>query len=276
LPSDIRRLALPYLSVLEARLERAGNPDPGLPSRLLKHYVLGLSDPKTLVAIFEASKPTLPQAQRIIKSDQDLAKIALAVAYGTNAKDEAFLTAMGKVFECLPALEDATPSQVREEPSLFDLVTSSTPTISSTTISDLVDSFSPSALSTALDALDVHLASAETFLRYSAPVPLSWFLTSHRDVSAQRTWATRMARTSASGGGGRVGNEGEFESEDEWVGLMEDMAALGSNGDDEEEEQDALRKPFWLIKREELLRIFFGGLLAAGSASASPLMRFAR
>ena len=259
LPSDIRALVLPYLSVLESRLERAGTPDPELSNRHLYEYVLELASANALdflVPIFDASKPTLFEGQRLIKSDEDLARLALACLYGSTDATSEGQASMGRIFECLPAFDE---SLLPPSHNLFHLSSPITPT----TLFAALHSFPPASLSRALDALDLHLATAETFLRYSVPGPLSWFLTSHDDAKAQRSWATRMARTSASGGGGRTGDEGEFESEDEWEGLMEEMEGLVEGAEEQE-----MRKAFWLLEKEEVLRIFFGGLLASGSESA--------
>ena len=259
LPSDIRALVLPYLSVLESRLERAGTPDPELSNRHLYEYVLELASANALdflVPIFDASKPTLFEGQRLIKSDEDLARLALACLYGSTDATSEGQASMGRIFECLPVFDE---SLLPPSHNLFHLSSPITPT----TLFAALHSFPPASLSRALDALDLHLATAETFLRYSVPGPLSWFLTSHDDAKAQRSWATRMARTSASGGGGRTGDEGEFESEDEWEGLMEEMEGLVEGAEEQE-----MRKAFWLLEKEEVLRIFFGGLLASGSESA--------
>lgn len=265
LPSDIRRLVLPYLSVLESRLERAGTPDPELSNRLLYEYVLELASTNQLdhlVAIIDASKPTLPRGERLIKSDEDLARLALASLYGSTDSSTDALISMGKIFECLPAFTETETSGTEGEPpaTLFHSpghpVGATTPTALFATL----QSFTPLSLSLSLDALDIHLADAEILSRYSAPVPLSWFLATHDDPKAQRAWATRMARTSATGGGGRAGDEAEFESEDEWEALMEDMVALTEKG-----EPDGISKAFSRLERDDVLRIFFGGLLAAGS-----------
>lgn len=264
--SDIRRLVLPYLSVLESHLERAGTPDLNLSNSLLYSFILELSSsisPTTteeelklqnLVSIFEASKPTLPRPQRVIKSDSDLARLALACLYGTRSTTSNAIVSLGKVFECLPAFESETSSS--QPTTLVSLLATSSNTTPPTSQSlfALLKPFSTESLSLSLDTLDVHLSTAETFSRYSSPVPLSWFLTSHNNPQAQRAWATRLARTSASGGGGRSGDEAEFESEDEWVGLMEEMVALGEEG-----------RAFEKVGKDELLKIFFGGLLGAGS-----------
>ncbi|SCV68722.1 BQ2448_843 [Microbotryum intermedium] len=269
--TSIRRLVLPYLSVLEARLERLGQPDPTLSSRLLIDYLLGLaaSTPPQLallVAVIEASKPTLSSATRLIKSDEDLARLALACIYGCRDSSAETLVWFGKIFECLPAFNEAfndgaTSSSVPKM-TLYSLVSSSAsaaPTPKALYASLIP--FDASRLSASLDILDLHLAQAEVFSRYSCAVPLSWFLTSHNDLKAQKAWATRLARTASTGGGGKQDEEGEFESEDEWVALMEDMVAF-THG--REEQGDGLRKAFGLLSEEDVLRIFFGGLIAAG------------
>ena len=91
LAADIRRLVLPYLSVIESRLERAGTPDPSFGARLLHEYVLELP-PALLVTVFEASKPTLPRGERLVKADADLARLALACLYGCQDATGAALT----------------------------------------------------------------------------------------------------------------------------------------------------------------------------------------
>ncbi|GAA5983715.1 hypothetical protein JCM5350_000680 [Sporobolomyces pararoseus] len=273
LATTIRRLVLPYLSVLESRLERAGTPDSTITNRLLYDYVLSLSsnshDLDLLHAVFESSKPTLPTGSRIIKDDKDLAKIAIASLYGSPSTDEPSIVAMGKIFECLPAFSDTTSSP-SSDIDLFSLATSPSSDFSSPkTIFSALSSASPASLSYSLDLLDLHLSQLETFSRYSSPTPLSWFLTSHHSESAQRAWATRLARTAASGGGGHRGNAAEFESEDEWMGLGEVLRDLT---DSQGEERDGsgkkgMGKAFWLLKEDEVWKIFFGGLLGAGRFS---------
>lgn len=264
--SAVKRLVLPYLSVLESQLERAGSPDPVPPTRLLYDYILSLPSSlppqlQSLVAIFEASKPTLSKAARIVKSDEDLARLAIASLYGCRATDADSLVLMSKVFECLPAFNDSAANPTSRPPrTILSLFPPHSELPSPASLFGALQPFAPNALSVALDTLDLHLTTAETFSRYSCPVPLSWFLLTHRDSKAQRAWATRMARTSASGGGGRAGNEAEFESEDEWVALMEEMVSLTEGKD----RADGMKKAFWLLEREEVLRIFFGGLLASG------------
>ncbi|GAA5969253.1 hypothetical protein JCM11641_007529 [Rhodosporidiobolus odoratus] len=318
LATTLRRLVLPYLSVLESRLERSGTPDPALPTRLLYEYLLSLSSspqqrPRnegfaSLLAIFEASKPTLPQGARIVKNDADLARLALACLYGApGTPSEEQVVTMGRIFECLPAFPDealsppsspslASPSTSNPaEETLFSLTSSSSssssPPSASTYLTHLRP-LPPSSLSTSLDLLDLHLSQLESLLRYSCPVPLSWFLRSYKDEQMQRDLAVRLARTAAGGGGGAwtsgraagstggtEGSGGEFEGEDEWVGLMiflgegTGVAGSGDQGVDGDEEERRKRsekgmgRAFWKLSREEVLRIFFGGLLGAGRFS---------
>ncbi|GAA5955614.1 hypothetical protein JCM10213_001586 [Rhodosporidiobolus nylandii] len=292
LATTLRRLVLPYLSVLESRLEREGAPDAGgAAERLLYEYLLSLPSARgrrdgmdLLLAVFEASKPTLPSGARIVKNDADLARLALACLYGFGGGDaggrppsEGEVVAMGRIFECLPAFDVASSSSspaAGEEVNLFALPASClTP---SALFASLAPA-SPARLSTLLDTLDLHLSQLEAFLRYSCPTSLAWFLSSSSSRTAQLAWATRLARTAATGGAGawraaNAGAEGEFESEDEWVGLMEFMAeATGTAGDPAEDEGERRRKglgrAFAELGREEVLRIFFGGLLGAGRFS---------
>ena len=112
---DITSLVMPYLFVLEARAERAGTPDPSLPTRLLYEYIL--TAPLDLVAaIFDASKPTLPTSQRIIKNDEDMAKLALACLYASDSLTE--WPTMSSIFECLPVWDVRENEDPNDEAAL--------------------------------------------------------------------------------------------------------------------------------------------------------------
>ncbi|KAJ7092591.1 secretory pathway protein Sec39-domain-containing protein [Mycena epipterygia] len=256
LAKDIWRLVMPYLFVLESRAERAGNPDPTIRTRILYEYLLNVPL-ETSAAVFEASKPILPTAQRIIQNDEDMARLALACLYGSNSLNE--WTIMNQIFECLPAWnitrdddqEDAADTTVV---SLGAFVTPST-TRPRCTASDLLIFFQPlplSSLSRALDILDIHLESGEILSRWSVPAPLRWFLQSNSDVSEQRAWANRMARRAG-------GSEDKLNSLDDWEWLLEDMLKLTGKGD------SGLRGAFGLLSQDEVLRIFLSGLLSTGN-----------
>ena len=52
-------------------------------------------------AIFKVSNPTLAAAQRLIRDDEDVARVALACLYGSSNLDRR--STMSRIFECLPA-----------------------------------------------------------------------------------------------------------------------------------------------------------------------------
>ncbi|KNZ75640.1 Neuroblastoma-amplified sequence [Termitomyces sp. J132] len=253
---DIPRLVLPYLFVLESRAEREGNPDPELPNRLLYEYIL--SAPLEITAgIFEASKPTLPPSQRLIKDDQDIVRLALACLYGSDSLNE--WSTMSRIFECLPAWdiprdedndEDVTDTTIS---SLGAFVAPSTDH-SRCTASDLLVFFKPlsiASLSRALDILDVHLESGEILSRWSVPAPLRWFLQSNGDIKEQRAWANRMARRAG-------GSDDQLDSKEDWEWLLEDMLKLTGKGD------TGLPGAFGLLTRDDIMQLFMSGLLSTG------------
>jgi hypothetical protein len=257
--NDITRLVMPYLYVLESRAERSGQPELTLVDRLLYGYIL--TAPLELVgAVFEASKPTLPSTQRIIRNDEDMVRLALACLYGSDNLDR--WATMSAIFECLPAWDisrdDESDGDAAETTlsSLGAFVTPST-TRPQCTPSDLLVFFDPlpiMSLSRALDILDVHLESGEILSRWSVPAPLRWFLQSRNDANAQRACATKMSRRASDG-------ENELNTQEDWGYLLEDMLKLATTG------ETGLRGAFGLLPHNEIARIFLNGLLGCGSES---------
>ena len=257
LARDISRLVMPYLFVLETRSERAGIPDPTLPARILYDYIL-TTTLENAAAIFDASKPTLPSGQRLIKNDEEMVRVALACLYGNDSLDE--WSTMSSIFECLPVWDVVKDEDGNEDTadttvaSLGAFVTPTTNTLKFTA-RDLLTFFSPlpfTSLSRALDILDVHLESGEILARWCVPAPLRWFLQSNGDVKEQRAWANRMAR--------RAGGKTEQPNDrDDWEWLLSDMLKLTGNGDPD------FRGAFCLLMREEVSGIFLAGLLTTGS-----------
>ncbi|KAF9518305.1 hypothetical protein BS47DRAFT_1375413 [Hydnum rufescens UP504] len=261
---DIRRLVMPYLYVLEARRERAGKHDPDLPSRYLYEYIL--SAPLDLCgAIFEASKPTTPSSLRIIRKDEDLARLALASLYGSENLTQ--WPTMSNIFECLPewAADNGVDGGAEAETTLSSLssfVQPSTTRARPAPPSDLFLFFSPlpaPALSRALDILDVHLECGEILARWNVPAPLVWFLQSAQDERQQRARAIRMARSASFGVAGEdVEREKLIDNEGAYTGLLKDMLKLvGSSS-------SVARGAFRLLGREEVTKIFFSGVLSSG------------
>lgn len=251
----IQKVVNPYLFVLESREERQGNPDPSIPTRLLYDYIL--QAPLDIVAgLFEASKPTLPPAQRLLRNDEDMARLALACLYGSDSLND--WPTMSQIFECLPAwnIQDAEEEGDEADTTIASLAAYVVPSTSQprVTPSDIYVFFRPlplTALSRTLDFLDVHLESGEIFSRWSVAAPLRWFLQSHANVSEQRAWANRMAR--------RAGGSGDrLESQEDWEWLLEDMLKLSGSGD------SGLKGAFCLLDQSEIHRIFLSGLLSSG------------
>lgn len=254
---DIQRLVMPYLFVLESRAERAGKPDVSLPTRLLYDYILNA--PLGIVAaIFEASKPTLPQGRRVIRDDEAMARLALACLYGSDRIDD--WPTMSRIFECLPAWD--TPEEDGDEVDEADTTIASlgafvTPSATRprATPSDLLIFFTPlptSSLSRALDVLDVHLESGEILARWSVPAPLRWFLQSNSNISEQRARANRMARRANA-------SDDKLETQEDWEWLLEDMLKLSGSG------ESGSRSAFCLLSKDDIIRIFLSGLLCTGS-----------
>ncbi|KAF8641229.1 hypothetical protein AX17_000863 [Amanita inopinata Kibby_2008] len=264
LPKDITHLVMPYLFVREARAERAGNPDPSLPNRLLYDYIL--SSPLQMVAaIFEASKPTLPAAQRLIRDDEDVARLALACLYGSDSLTE--WSTMSHIFECLPAWNLEGDQDIDKDvidATIVSLGIFVTPSTSQPrcTAQELFAFFKPlpvASLSQALDILDVHLESGEIFARWNVPAPLRWFLQSNSDASEQRAWANRMTR--------RAGDtEDQPRTLGYWEWLLEDMLKLAGSGD------TGIKGAFGLLSQEDVMHIFFSGLLSTGIFSIAQSM----
>lgn len=254
---DISRLVMPYLFVAESRAERAGHPDPALATDALYGYILRA--PLALVrAVFDASKPTLPPAERVIRGDADMVRLALACLYGSDSLDE--WATMSAIFECLPAWE--TRAEQEDEADAAETTIASlgalvTPTTGRPrcTPADLLVFFQPlpsTSLSHALDILDVHLESGEILARWGVPAPLRWFLQSNADFQEQRAWANRLARRADAA-------EERLETQEDWEWLLEDMLKLV--GSDEGDSRGA----FCLLSRDDIVRIFFSGLLSTGS-----------
>ncbi len=255
---DIRRLVLPYLYVLESRAEREGKADAELVDRMLNGAILDLSLHLALPC-FEASKATLPAAQRLIKDDQTVARLALAVLYGS---DESAWSTMSAIFECLPVWDvsgrDPDSDQEAMETTLDSLAAFIRPTVQGEThdARTLFWFFKPlpfSSLSRALDILDVHLESGEILARYDVRVYMRTLLQSARDKTEQVTLAEKMVRRSRG------------MDERNWITLWEDMGRLQGG------EDTLLRGAFGMLSSEELMRILLHGLLSAGSESSSQL-----
>jgi len=258
---DIRRLVLPYLSVLDSRYERLSSTvtpvdqqiiESNLSQPLLYTYIL--QSPLSLaLPVFEASKPTItPTSNRIIRTEEDLARLALAYLYGSNLTEGWEM--MSSIFECLPdwgSERDETSDEA--DTTITCLAAFFAPSTTKTvTPEELFVFFKPlhsGALSRALDVLDAHLEGGEVLAKWGVQAPLGWFLRSSGDKAEQKARAVMMAR------------RGGAENEEEWRTLLDDMLKLGRDV----EHVGSVRGAFGLLDRREIVRVYFEGLLSHGS-----------
>lgn len=258
--NDIRRLVLPYLYVLQSRSERAGNNDPDLVERMLFSAILEL--PLSLaLPCFEASKATMPMHQRLIKDDQAVARLALAILYGSDALNA--WSTMSAIFECLPVWEDSSTGDRELDSeavattleSIASFMKPSTTHQSMHAPKDLFMFFRPlpfSSLSKAIDILDLDLESGEILNKWNLNIYLRELLQFAYDHDEQLRLAEKLVRKQAAGSG----------TERMWLDLWHDMVRLQGRGDESNiMKGGALGE----LTREEMMSVFLSGLLAAGS-----------
>ena len=253
--SDVRRLVLPYLYVLESRAEREGKADTHLVERLLHDAVLSLPLHKAL-PVFEASKATIPMTERLLRNDQNVARLALACLYGSDERE--VWSTMSGIFECLPVWDvsggDLESDKEATATTLDSIATFVRPHSSSDkppSAQDLFIFFAPlpfASLSRALDILDVHLESGEILARWNTAVQLRFLLQSARNKQDQTQLAEKMIRRQAG-----------MKDLAKWTKLWEDMCRL-NGGDDA-----LLRGAFGTLSIEEMMRVYLSGILGSGS-----------
>lgn len=257
--SDVRRLALPYAFVLEAKAERAGRPEPDLHSQMLRQWMFrSVSSANRLplvTTLIQRSKPDMDQAKRLIKDDLELARVALSVVYGNPSTSH--WPEVSAIVDCLPALSSAAPEGSTATTPL--LVASAAPRPEE--LYQRLLQFSSSDLSRAMDALDVHVEQAEILERWHAPVRLSWFSQHAHDAAAQKSLALKLVNSAC-----RAFQRGEdwLENQDDWEALMEDLVRLARPG---KEVDPDLWPALGQLDQQEVLDLFFKGLLRSGGLS---------
>lgn len=243
--NDMRALALPWLQLC-ARRQKQDRLE-----QLLYDWILRHADLASCTVILENSKPTLPHEDRIIQDDEDVARMALAVIYASKADDA--VNDFVRIFECLPIFDTwEAGEQAEGEP------TSVAPLFpASGECADLfkaLQSVGPHGLTQMMDTLQVHLGTAETLSRYHASVPMQWYLTEHSVETKQRL-CTRMASQAA--GGVETGGR-QFDSDNDWRELLDDMMQLRG-------EDDGVKGIFAELDQAEIFETFFSSLLRCGS-----------
>ncbi|KAF9285514.1 hypothetical protein BGZ68_003793 [Mortierella alpina] len=299
---DIRRLVLPYLTVVIPRRWQRGDsthvPGQGLPAGLdarnpmsyLYAYLLSQS-PNHLSwvgAVVEASKPVYEEEERIISSDMDLSWLTLSCMYGCRTVDD--WKVMSDMIVCLPMFEqtedvDEAVDKVRRAELRKDIfiaargggdrqstglaIAQDRPRIPQQL--DPLNMFpafvkyapTQGLMQHALDTLEKNLTAAETLARYDLPVQLSWFLENSDSEASQLQMVTKMARL-ASGGPEKMGER--FESEDEWMLLLEDLIRLrgGEQGGG----------VLGLVSEQDIYREYLAGVLSCGKFELAKAILF--
>ncbi|KAF9201793.1 hypothetical protein BGZ49_008001 [Haplosporangium sp. Z 27] len=284
---DIRRLVLPYLTVVIPRRWQRKDPihtpgqglpqgqDPSNPMSYLFAYLLTQS-PNHLSwvgAVIQASKPVYELEERIISDDMDLSWLTMSCMYGCRTVND--WKVMSDMIVSLPVFEqteevDEAVDKVRRAELRKDIFVSidghaaSALTHDRPRIPQQLDplnmypafvKYAPTQglMQHALDTLEKHLTAAEMLARYDLPVQLSWFLENSDSEASQLQMVTKMARL-ASGGPERMGER--FDSDDEWMLLLEDLIRLrgGEQGDG----------VLGLVSEQDIYREYLAGVLSCG------------
>ena len=266
---DLKRLALPYLAVLESRAERAGEEGSVAINEILFQWMLAKAGSAAtyvlLPPIFAASKATLPKSSRMIKRDEDVVRLALACIYANP--DTSSWTHANAIFETLPASNAAETTRTPSWP--LDGRGADAHVQASEAYAALLPV--PSVdLAHLVDCTDLHLEAAEIFAKWNCSMPLPFFARLSSSAPLQRQWAERLAKTSASavstsanGRTSRLG--GDFEHEDEWITLLDDLCRLAGSPDGYGDHQP--RPAFGLLSKADVAGIFYSGLLSSASES---------
>ncbi|KAG0299220.1 hypothetical protein BGZ98_010243 [Dissophora globulifera] len=298
---DVRRLVLPYLTVVIPRRWRRHDPihvpgeglpngqDPQNPMSYLYAYLLSQS-PNHLSwvgAVVQASKPVFEPEERIISNDMDLSWLTMSCMYGCRTVND--WKVMSDMIVCLPMFEqtedvDETVDKMRRAELRNDIFISGTigdpkqhhrhNSNGNSRIAQQLDplnmypafvKYAPTQglMQHALDALEQNLTAAETLARYDLPVQLSWFLENSDSESMQLQMVIKMARL-ASGGPERMGER--FESDDEWMLLLEDLIRLrgGEKGGG----------VLGLVSEQDIYKEYLAGVLSCGKFELAKAILF--
>ncbi|KAI7863811.1 secretory pathway protein Sec39-domain-containing protein [Spinellus fusiger] len=196
-------------------------------------------------AVFEQSKPTLPREERIIKDDVDLSRLVLAILYSSSGTMEYLV----RIFECLPIFEE---SHGATEDLLSATAMDSLFLLAETPLGmfTALQTVGTRALTHIMDSLQSHLMAAEVLERYHATVPLRWYL-SDQTGETQRQLCVRMASQAA---GGVESGGAQFDRDDDWRELLDDMLRLYDEG----------QGIFGKIDPSDIMEIFYSSLLRCG------------
>ncbi|KAI7899664.1 secretory pathway protein Sec39-domain-containing protein [Cokeromyces recurvatus] len=241
---DMTRLALPWIEVSKRKIKE-DDEEEEKGEILLYRWLLAPTIVNNhldwLCSIFEMSKPTIPVEDRIIKDDLDLSRLILAIVYSSGELMDYLI----RLFECLPIFE-----QVDDDEPLVEMAQIFPKADSPFNLFLELQSIGSYGLTRMMDTLQNHLGSAEVLARYHASVPLRWFL-EDQSLEAQRHLCIRMA--SRASGGVESGGV-QFDRDDDWRELLDDMLRLCDHG----------QGIFGKLDSTEIIEIFFSTLLRCG------------
>ncbi|GAA5797193.1 hypothetical protein HPULCUR_002572 [Helicostylum pulchrum] len=242
---DMLRLALPWIKVSKKRAHKEDAKEEKndfllyrwlLDTAVVDHHL------DWCCSIFEMSKPSIPAEDRIIKDDLDLSRLVLAIVYSSDGSMEYLV----RLFECLPIFADIVEN--KDEPvNMADMIA-----LADTPLGLFLELQNVGAygLTQMMDTLQNHLGSAEVLARYHASVPLRWYL-QDQPAEAQRQLCIRMSSQAA---GGVESGGAQFDRDDDWRELLDDMVRLCDEG----------QGIFGKLDPTEILEIFFSSLLRCG------------
>ncbi|CAG8447009.1 7916_t:CDS:2 [Scutellospora calospora] len=249
--NDVRHYIMPFLNMLpERRARKSEYPDNNNkylhPTDLLYKYILDLSltNLDWCYLLFEASKPTLLAEERIITSDEDLARVALACLYGKTSTND--LDIQKRISECLPIFD----SDSLETDAIYIDIGSS----QKYTPHDFLPIFktkNEKQLQKIIQSLEIHLNAAKVLKPYNNTIPLWWFLQSAKNYTLQKQLCIQLSRRANNNSEYDVGH---FDNESEWILLLEEMKKLQGDG----------RGVLGKISVEEIYKDFISGLLSCG------------
>ncbi|ORZ21883.1 secretory pathway protein Sec39-domain-containing protein [Lobosporangium transversale] len=252
-------------------------------------------------AVIQESKPVYEPEERIISNDMELAWLTMSCMYGCRTVSD--WKVMSDMIVCLPIFEqtedvDEVVDKVRRAELRKDIFlpargddgyiqnnnsndnnnSTSLPALALTPsrprIAQQVDplnmypafvKYAPTQglMQHALDTLEKHLTAAEVLARYDLPVQLSWFLENSDSEANQLHMVIKMARL-ASGGPEKMGER--FESDDEWMLLLEDLIRLrgGEKGDG----------VLGLVSEQDIYKEYLAGVLSCGKFELAKAILF--
>lgn len=238
---DMLRLALPWIEVSKRRAGATDKED-FLLYRWLLEVAVGDHHLDWCCSIIEMSKPSIPVDDRIIKDDLDLSRLVLSIVYSSDGTMEYLV----RLFECLPIFSDVVEN-TNEPINMADMIT-----LADTPLGLFLELQNVGAygLTQMMDTLQNHLGSAEVLARYHASVPLRWYL-QDQGIESQRQLCIRMSSQAA---GGVESGGAQFDRDDDWRELLDDMLRLREEG----------QGIFGKLDSAEILEIFFSSLLRCG------------